>query len=468
MVKIIRSKKIQKLTIIELQKCIGGMEMKKNLKKLLVILISTTMVLSFSACGSKKTDKAKDVGNNAAAEGAADAKKEEIQLTLWSIATESDAFNNAYTKAIADYEAAHPGIKITHETFENESYKTKIKSSVAANELPDLFYTWGGGFSKSFVESGKVLPLDQYYTDEFKAQLSTAALNNATYDGKLYGSTYTTPVSALFYNKAMFDKYSLKAPTTWDEFKTVCQTFLDNGITPIGSSVKDTWVLAMTHDALTLKSAGPEKTANAVTKNGVSYNDPDFLASAEKIKELVDMGAFIEGATGLSNDEASANFYNGTVPMYITGSWMGGSILTDAPNPDDFDVAPIPVINSANAKITDFMGGAADTIMVSNGTKYPDVAGNAVFELTKSISKYAYLDGAGIAAWQVDYDDSAVNPITKKVAEYASNATSFTLWFDTLMDANEAGEYLALLQELYIGNLTPEEFVEAMAAQLED
>lgn len=441
--------------------------MKKNLKKLLAFLLAATMVFSLSACGGDKTNDSKEEGQNGAAGGSEDGKEEEIQLTLWSIATESDAFNNAYTRAIADYEAAHPGVKITHETFENESYKTKIKAAVAANELPDLFYTWGGGFSKSFVASGKVLPLDGYYTDEYRAQLPEAALNNATYDGKLYGSTYTTPVSALFYNRAMFDKYDLKAPATWDEFKNVCQTFLDNGITPIGTSVKDTWVLAMTHDAFTLKSAGPKKTAKAVTKNGVSYNDPDFLASAQKIKELVDMGAFIEGATGLSNDEASAEFYNGTVPMYITGSWMGGSILTDASNPDDFDVAPIPVINDENAKITDFMGGAADTIMVSNGTEHPDAAGNAVFELTRSISQYAYLDGAGIPAWQVDYDDSSVNPITKKVAEYASGATSFTLWFDTLMDANDAGEYLALLQELYIGNLTPEEFAEAMASQLE-
>lgn len=441
--------------------------MKKNLKKLLAILLSTTMVLSLSACGGNKSDEAQNEVTDTVTEEKAEVKDEEIQLTLWSIATESDSFNNAYTKAISDYEAAHPGTKITHETFENESYKTKIKSAVAANELPDLFYTWGGGFSKSFVESGKVLAIDKYYTDEFKEQLSSAALNNATYEGKLYGSTYTTPVSALFYNRAMFDKYGLKAPTTWDELVNVCKTFLENDITPFGISVKDTWVLAMAHDALTLKSAGPEKTAKAITRNGVSYNDPDFLASAQKIKDLVDMGAFLEGATGLSNDEACANFYNGTVPMYITGSWMGGSILTDAANPADFDVAPIPVINSINAKITDFMGGAADTIMVSNATKHPDEAGNAVFELTKSISKYAYIDGAGIAAWAVDYDDSAVNPITKKVAEYATGATSFTLWFDTLMDANDAGEYLALLQELYIGNLSPEEFVEAMAAQLE-
>ena len=332
--------------------------MNKKIKRAVAALLGMTLMFSLTAC-SGKNDNGSSSQSSSNTGGS-----EKVELVLWSIATESDAFNNAYTKAIKDYEDAHPGIKIKHETFENESYKTKIKSAVAANELPDLFYTWGGGFSKSFVESGKVLALDNYYTEEFKSQLSTAALGNATYNGKIYGSTYTTPVSALFYNKAMFEQYGLTAPVTWDEFKNVCQTFLDKGITPIGISVKDTWVLAMTHDALTLKSAGPEKTVQAITKNGYSYNSPEFLASASKIKELVDMNAFIAGATGLSNDEASAEFYKGTVPMYITGSWMGGSILTDAANPSDFDVAPIPVIDSNNAKITDFMGGAADTIMV--------------------------------------------------------------------------------------------------------
>lgn len=453
--------------------------MKRNLKKICAVMLSMAMVFSLAACGGKEketnsgdkdtkaTAEATDNGEAKPTEAAGDeTAKEDITLTLWSIATESDAFSPAYAKAIEDYETAHPGIKIVHETFENESYKTKIKSAVAANELPDIFFTWAGGFSSSFVESGKVLPLDDYYT-AFSSELPAACIENATYDGKLYGSAISTPVSGMFYNKAMFDKYDLKEPKTWEELVKVCQTFLDNGITPFGISVKDTWVLAMLHDALTLKSAGPEKTAKAITKQGVSYNDPDFLASATKIKELVDMGAFIEGASGLSNDEASANFYNGTVPMYITGSWMGGSIMSDAANPADFDVAPIPVINATNAKITDFMGGASDTLMVAAGTKYPEEAGNAVFELTKGISKYAYLAGAGIPAWKVDYDASSVNPITQKVAGYATQATSFTLWFDTLMAAEDAGEYLALLQELYIGNLSPEEFVEAMSKQLE-
>ena len=152
--------------------------------------------------------------------------------------------------------------------------------------------------------------------------------------------------------------------------------------------------------------------------------------------------------------------------MFTTGSWMAGSIQSDAMNPEDFGMFPIPVINPRQAKITDFMGGGSDTLMVAATTEHPELAIRAVFELTRSISKYAYLDGAGIPAWRIDFDDSGVNPLTREVADFAATATSFTLWADTLMEADDASVYLTLLQELYLGGIEPEEFVRAMAVQL--
>lgn len=438
--------------------------MRRILGILLTVVLASTMLgcgkgntSTGSVAGSETADTAKDTDTAAASEP--------VELVLWTIATESDAFHQPYLDAIKDFETAHPGVTVKMETFENEAYKTKIKSAVAANELPDIFFTWSGGFSESLVSSGKVLPLDKYY-DAYSSGISMAALNNDVYDGKLYGSVTCTPVSVLWYNKAMFDAQGLSVPTTWDEFKTVCQRFLDAGIKPIDTSVKDTWVLAMLHDGLTLKSAGAEKVRKALKKEGQSYNDPDFLKSATCIKELVDMGAFIDDATGISSDEASASFYAEQVPMYITGSWLAGSIMINAENPEDFSVAPIPVVNSANAAVTDFMGGGSDTLMVAASTKNPDLAAAAAFEITKGVSKYAYLSGAGIPAWNVDYDASAVPLITQEVANLAVKATSYTLWFDTLMTSDDAGEYISLLQSLYTGDLTPEEFVKRMDKQL--
>ena len=429
-------------------------------KRVLAVLV--TVVLVFTLMGCASNIKLATDGTITTAPADAD---EPVELTLWTIATESDAFHVPYLNSIADFEEANPGVTVRMDTFENEAYKTKIKSAVAANELPDIFFTWAGGFSSDFVATGKVLCLDSYYPN-YSDSVSMAALSNAVYDGKLFGSVTCTPVSLMWYNKAMFETQGLAVPTTWEDLKNVCQKFLDAGIKPIGSSVKDTWVLAMLHDGLTLKSAGADKVVKALKKQGQSYNDPDFLKSAEIIRELAEMDAFIDGATSLSNDEASASFYAEQVPMYITGSWIGGTIMTEAATPDNFSAAPIPVTNGANAAITDFMGGGSDTLMVAASTKNPDLAAAAAFEITQGVSKYAYLGGAGIPAWNVDYDASTVPPITQEVAKLATNATSFTLWFDTLMTSDDAGEYLTLLQALYTGDITAQEFVESMDSQL--
>ena len=425
--------------------------MKKRITKLLsVTLICLTLVGCVGVGKNTDNDTAMPSGKTV--------------LTMWTIATENDAFNLPFVQAIADYEAAHPDVKIEMTTYENQAYKTKIRSAVAANELPDIFFTWGGGFSKTFVEAGKALPLDEYYTN-YKDELSEASLSYATFDGVLYGTTYIAPVSMLFYNRAMFDERGLQAPTTWEELIAVCHTFKEENITPIALSAKDAWVLAMTHDALALKSAGHDKVQRALTKDGQSYNDPDFLRAANKFRELIDIEAVSREAAAISNDEAQATFTASNAAMYIMASWTGGVISTDAKDVDDFDVVPVPVL-SDKAAATDFIGGAVDTLMVNSDTKEKDIAANAAFEIAKSVSKYAFLEGLGIATWTIDYDTSSVTALSAKIADYTKGATSFTLWFDTLMEAEDAAEYLNLLQQLYADEIDAQSFVEGMDKQL--
>lgn len=412
---------------------------------------STTSKADNSKSDASKTDDKKDSSGDK-------------ELTVWSISTESDSFHGAYEQAIKDFEASHPGVKVNHETFENESYKTKIKTAVAAKDLPDVYFSWAGGFTKTFVDSGAVLDVTSAYNEKYKSDLPEAAVSNLMFDGKLYGSCMTTPVSCMWYNKKIFDENGVKVPETVDEFVEACQKLVDAGVTPIATSVKDVWVLCMLHDALTLKSVGPEKLAKTLNKEGGDYMDPDFLKSVETIKKLQDMKAFIPGATALSNDEAQQEFFGEQAAMYFTGSWMGGSIVNDCKGREaDFDVAPVPVVNPANAKLTDFMGGGSDSLLVSAYTDEPDLATELAFEICKGVSHYGYIAGAGIPAWKIDYDDSEVPDITKKVAAYAAGATSFTLWFDTLLVSDDAEKYKETLQNFYTGDLSPEDFQKEMA-----
>ena len=90
----------------------------KGFKKVTALLLATTMVLGMTACGSETKPATEEpeateteVSENADAEATTEDAKE-VTLTVWSIATESDAFHPAYLKAIEEFEAAHPGVTI--------------------------------------------------------------------------------------------------------------------------------------------------------------------------------------------------------------------------------------------------------------------------------------------------------------------------------------------------------------------
>lgn len=80
----------------------------------------------------------------------------------------------------------------------------------------------------------------------------------------------------MFYNKEMFEKLNLEVPETFDDFLTVCQTFLDNGITPLTVGGKEPWTIAMYHDLLALRAVGSEG-VKAATGKETGYDDPGFL-----------------------------------------------------------------------------------------------------------------------------------------------------------------------------------------------
>lgn len=440
------------------------------MKKFVAILLTAGLLLSCIGCGNtqagenaEKTPPAGAVNSEEPASQASDGK--EKVLTMWSVATEGSATANGVAKAIASYEASHPGVKIRHETFENEAYKTKLRTAVAANELPDIFFAWFGAWSQPFVEAGKVLNLDQYY-GTYSDEITQETLSYATFDGGLYGVPSSTPISVLYYNKALFEQYQVKVPETGEEFMEACRIFTDNGVPALSTSLKENWVLAMLFDALQLHAVGPEKTAKTITRNGGDYSDPGFLQAAQFLRDLIDMGAFLEGVTGFSGDEANQAFIDGKTAMYVQGSWLAGSIQNGAENPDDFDLVPVPVLNSANADENDFMGGAAEGFMVAQSTSDPDLAANAVFEISRAISENCYLDGSALPAWKVTFDESSVPPMIQKLAAYSAKAESYTVWFNVLMSADDTEEYFDMTDQLFVGNITPEQYVEGFSEYL--
>ena len=414
------------------------------MKKILAIVLALTMIVALGATN-------------------AFAAADQTTLTMWCIATESDANRPAYEQAIAEFEAAHPDIKIEWEAFENESYKTKIKAAMSDPEtLPDIFFTWSGAFLGDFVDAGNVYCVDDAYKG-FADALPEVMLSNSTYDGHHYAIPLTFNIVALFANMDLLAEAGWDhVPETYEDLCACCDALLAKGIIPFGCAGKETWCVTEYLEPIIEKTIGYEK-LNAIFAGQESWNDPDIAVAVDNFQDMINKGYFDPNGMALGNDEVKANFIAGKTAFYQNGSWNCGEVNDQVANAQ---VALFPVMNAEKATYGQVIGGPSDSLAVSASSKNAELAAEAAFELGKGICHYGYLAGSGLPAWTPDYDTSDVKPIVAAVADIVANSEGMVLFGDTAMSANPANTYLDYVSMVYGCELNGQEFVDGLTADL--
>ena len=426
------------------------------MKKILALILALCMVPFMAACG----------GGGGEDQGAADG--EEVTLKLWCIATESDANRPAYEQAIADYEAAHPGVKIEMEAFENESYKTKIKAAMtggSSDDLPDIFFTWGGAFLGDFVDAGKVYCLDDIYANNYtEDQIPAVMLNNSTYDGKHYGVPTTFNIVAMFANMDLLAQAGWdKVPETYEELTQCCDDLVAAGIIPFGCAGSETWCVTEYLEPIILKSIGYED-LNKIFAGEATWNDPDIAKAVDTMQEMIDKGYFDPSGVALGNDEVKANFLAGKTAFYQNGSWNTGEVAAA-----DFKsaVAMFPVMNAERSTPNCAIGGPSDHLAVYADGPNADLAAEVAVELGKEICHYNYLNAVGLPAWTPDYDTSSLEPLMVDIGNIVNQCEGMVLFGDTAMSADPAQIYLDYVAKVYGKEIDGQGFIDGLTKDLQ-
>jgi raffinose/stachyose/melibiose transport system substrate-binding protein len=390
--------------------------------------------------------------------------EETTTLTLWCIATESDANRPAYEKAIAELQAAHPEITIKWEAFENQSYKTKIKAAMSdPNSLPDIYFTWAGAFLGDFAEMGTAYCLDEAYKP-FADQLPEVMLQNATYGGKHYGVPLTMNIVTLFANMDLLAKAGWDhVPQTYEDLIACCDALVAAGITPFGCAGKETWCVTEYLEPIIEKTIGYEA-LNEIFAGSSTWNNEGVAAAVTTFQDMINKGYFDPNGMALGNDEVKANFIAGKYAFYQNGSWNCGEV-DDAEG--NFQVALFPVMDSEKATYGQVIGGPSDTLAVSAYSKNADLAAQIAFELGRGICHYGYLAGSGLPAWTPDYDTSSVKALVSDVAKIVAESEGMVLFGDTAMSADPANTYLDYVSMVYGCMIDGAGFIEGLAADLQ-
>ena len=377
---------------------------------------------------------------------------------IWS--ADSEANKIPYLKTLEEFQEAYPWIHLESNQEEANQWKDKGETLALSNQLPDVFYWNAGGVLKSLIDSGDIMPLNSYLSDDLLIRLEGGTLTDMTFDGKIYQLPYTRACSMLYCNTELFDRYGVKIPETWDELLAAVEAFKAAGVTPMTVGGKDQWPANMYVDILTLRFAGDTACRAAYYKtDGATFMTQDMIDGVAAFQQLVDMGAFPENAVELSRDESEIPYFNGEIPMYVQGQWFAGSLSPEMQQKVKAVVFPAVGRGYDNQ----FMGGAAEGFCVSAHTEHPDEAYLLCQFLAERLSFNGYIHGAGLPAWKADFSEHTnVNPVLTQIFEATSSAESFLLWGNTALSGDDATLIGDTVYDLLSGELNAEEWCAEM------
>lgn len=252
--------------------------------------------------------------------------------TYWTLTGQP---NEGIRKGAVDaFNKKNPDSQIKITLFQNDAYKTKIKTAIGAGEGPTIIYGWGGGGLKSYVDAKQVLDLTSWFEEnpKVKERLFASSFGAATIDGKIYALPNETVAPIIFYyNKELFTKAGVQPPTTWDELMTLVKKFNDMGVAPISLGGQSRWTSMMWLQYMFDRIGGPETFNDIFAGKANAWSAPAAIEALTKIQELVSANGFIKGFSSITADSNAdqALLYTGKAAMMLHGAWTYGGMKND-------------------------------------------------------------------------------------------------------------------------------------------
>jgi len=294
-------------------------------------------------------------------------------------------------KIIADFNASQDDIVVKGVSSpDSQAQLTAMSASQGSFDISDNF---GNGVG-SWASKGIIAPLDDYMetygidADDFVP----AAMEQMTYDGKIYSMPIAIHDYQLVYNKDLLDAAGVEVPTTTDELADAIEKLTvqeaDGTITQLGFGDPSI--------STTLTTLGYAFGGEWNDADGPTPTDPGNIAAAEWYQDSItnkfgaaNIADFVSGVGQYMSPEDP--FYTGKYAMVIDGSWQANGIAVNAPELD-WGVTSIPVPSSELEGSTQL---TASTLFIPANSKHKEEAAEFMAYLVSEDGMLAFAKALG-------------------------------------------------------------------------
>ncbi|BBI36660.1 ABC transporter substrate-binding protein [Cohnella abietis] len=364
--------------------------MFKLVKRNGMIIMLGVCVMALTACGSGDKATSETAGTTAPATG----KKQ----TLIVYAQDDQNVFGDETKAnqlFGDFKKEN-NVDLQIVSIKSSDFLQKFTISAQGNESIDVLFT-NGQFIRNFYSKGLIADITNDITapaDRF----NQSALDTYTYGGKLYALPWSgATTSAMYYNKALFEKYNLKVPTTFEELTAVSKVFNENGIAPISFGGGDKFMYPMWYFETLAQTSGNDSVNRtfAALQGKAKFTDPDFVEAMEDLGKFGKDKILQDGVNGTNMDAARALFIAEKAAMFYGGSWeLDGFSKALA---DKLDVALFPTVKAGAKVQMTGAGGDGVALYAKVAPEKRDLAVKLIEYFTSDAVHQKYVDISGMA-----------------------------------------------------------------------
>ncbi|WP_243344492.1 sugar ABC transporter substrate-binding protein [Anaerococcus sp. AGMB09787] len=269
---------------------------------------------------------------------------EAVRLSMWDTNQEK-----VMKEIVADFEKENPDIKVQIEMASFKDHFTKLETQYSGSVMPDIFFMNGPNFQK-FASNNVLEPLDDLVENKEidLSNIPDALIDLYTYEGKLYGLPKDWDLTALWYNKEIFDNAGVPYPTndwTWDDLKNAAEKLNnpDEGIWAIASQ-------AATQEGLydTIPQNGGYIISEDAKKCG--YNSKEAIEATQIWIDLLKDGLSPDIQTQ-TDTSAVELFKAGKLAMIYSASWNVPEYMNSENIKDKVDLVVMPKLKERAATI---------------------------------------------------------------------------------------------------------------------
>ena len=409
--------------------------MKKRIFALVMILALSISMLA--ACGGGGGGESSDEGGD-------------ITLTFLDKHPEEE-YKGYFEQAIADFEAANPGVHIEYENISDQAIKEKLAVLASGGDMPDIFFAWGGESLNRFSRNGKCLDLTPYFEadPEWRDSFLPMFLSSSVLDGKNYAVPYRSSVLYMLYNKKVLEDNGIEVPETWDEFMAACEKLKGAGVAPIAFGNSDQWY-AMWYIGQ-FNSSFVDKAVRDKDYNPASseFTDPGYEAAVQTFLDLNSKGYMGTNVNSKDYYQVREEFAVGQYGFMLDATSQF-SFYTEAMGPEGYGYFKIPIPTGANGdEANDIVTGGSENWAVSSTCEHPDEAVAFLKFMTARDQAIKQTQETGLPNALIGgiTEDTTDDPVIVAAYKTAEDYSAIAEWFDQCVDANISNAYMANAQE---------------------